>query len=122
MPVSMAIPKPPKKSGAGSGNIENDCRAELSEVAAGFRKRAATESARKSAATDGDFYLCVIFASQEQVEAFLKATGVGKINDRFIDGREMARAMGVNLQPCALKTKLKKPSSRLANLVMGEKL
>lgn len=119
MPIKFSMSmKAPKKTMPGSGNIEADCKEELGEVAAGFRARAKAETARRSSATDGDFYCCVVFQSQEQLEAFIRAARLGKPYDRFLDGRDLASKMGIELPSWEAGSKLKKPSEKLAAMAM----
>lgn len=54
--------------------------------------------------TSMNFYLCLVFVSPEQKNAFLKALG-GEANLDFFDGVEAARVLNIQLPPALLKEK-----------------
>lgn len=83
-----------------TGNAEADSAADLDELQAGFRKRAKDEGKRFEQATDTEYWACLCFQTREQKEAFLKALNLLAIGDKYLDGQEVARVLGVEL-PCA---------------------
>ena len=80
-----------------TGDAETDCAADLSELQAGFRKRAKDEGRRFEQATDTEYWACLCFQTREQKEAFLKALNLLAIGDKYLDGQEVARVLGVEL-------------------------
>lgn len=85
-----------------SGDAETDSKNDLTEVQAGFRKRAADESNRFALATDSEYWACICFQTREQKEHFLAALDILKFTDqstggRYLDGQEVAKQLGVTL-------------------------
>lgn len=80
-----------------SGDPEKDSEADLSELQAGFRKRAKDEGRRFEQATDTEYWACLCFQTREQKEAFLKALNLLAIGDKYLDGQEVAKVLGVEL-------------------------
>lgn len=77
-------------------DIECDASAELNAVQSGFRDRMKQEQERFAGATGSNFYFCVVFDDGDQVDAFLKATGIGPTEgDLFVDGRKLADRLGI---------------------------
>lgn len=54
--------------------------------------------------TSANFYVCLVFISDEQKNAFLKAVGIGP-NIELIDGVEVCKTLGIDLPPAMLKEK-----------------
>lgn len=55
--------------------------------------------ARIKAATNYDFFLCVVFISQEQRDEFVRRTGWDDHGGRYVNGVSLAKAMGIELPP-----------------------
>jgi hypothetical protein len=80
-------------------SMEANDEAVLGSVIAGFRARAGREAERQAEVTMADCYVCVCFATRAQREAFLQATRWIILGRRYIDGREVASRMGIDLPP-----------------------
>ncbi len=80
-----------------TGVAEVDAAADLDEVQAGFRKRAADENNRFALATDSEYWTCICFQTREQKETFLAALDILKFGDRYLDGQLVAKQLGVEL-------------------------
>ena len=80
-------------------SVETDAAAELDAVQAGFRERAQQEAERFQDATDTGYYTCVVFSNRAQNDAFLEAIGKLGKDDLYLDGRDLARIMGIDLPP-----------------------
>lgn len=85
-----------------TGDAETDSANDLTEVQAGFRKRAADEANRFALATDSEYWACICFQTREQKEHFLAALDILKFTDqstggRYLDGQEVAKQLGVTL-------------------------
>jgi hypothetical protein len=78
--------------------IEASAATELDAIAAGFRDRAAKEAARFNDATDTGFYTCLVFENRAQVDAFVTALGLNGSGDMYLDGREVAAKIGINIE------------------------
>lgn len=72
--------------------LEESCREELGEVEKSFRARMDAENKRFRDMCDTEYWCCVCFTSRAQKEEFLKSLGLDPL-DKYIDGKEMARAM-----------------------------
>lgn len=76
---------------------EADAVQELDAVQQGFRDRAKQEEQRFADATDTGYYTCVVFGTRAQNDAFLEAIGKLGDDDLYIDGRDLAKLMGIEL-------------------------
>ena len=80
-----------------SGDYEADAKIELDEVAKGFRDRLKDENTRFALATDSEYWACLCFQTREQKEVFLKALALIDLGDKYLDGQEVAKVLGVTL-------------------------
>lgn len=80
-----------------TGDVEVDSAADLDAVQAGFRKRATADKSRKHLATDSEYWACLCFQTRAQKDAFLTALNLIQFGDKYLDGREVARALGVSI-------------------------
>jgi len=80
-----------------TGDYEKDAEIELSETLKGFKARAKAEADRFKIATDTEYWACLCFQTREQKEFFLKALSLIDIGDKYLDGQEVARVLGVEL-------------------------
>lgn len=78
-------------------DLEKSPAVELSAVQQGFRDRAAQEAARFEDATDTGYYSCLVFENRDQLEAFLQGIGMLGQDDLYLDGRVLAKLMGIDL-------------------------
>lgn len=78
---------------------EGEAKRELSELEQGFIARAQAENARMEAATDSEYWCCLVFQSREQLDTFIAATGWGDVDERYHDGQAIAKKLGVALPP-----------------------
>lgn len=94
---SLKAPDPLKGSKP-TGDLEADTNRELGQIEQGFRERMKVEAERFKAATDTNYYFCAVFETAGQCDAFLAATGLDKgLSDLFIDGRQLAALMDIEL-------------------------
>ena len=77
--------------------VDQRLTAEVDAIAAGFRERRAREAERFELATNSDYWFCVCFATEAQRSAFLESTGWNVLGFRFLDGRDLAQRLGVDL-------------------------
>lgn len=97
---SMVAPKSldamkPKKS---CGDIERDCDDEVAEIESAFEARAKEESRRFAKATDSEYWVCLCFQTREEVEEFMEKSGWGNPQEKYIDGRKVADALGIEIK------------------------
>lgn len=108
--IVVAPPKPPAGDRSGdplaavelTGNFEQDSEAELSETLRLFREKDSKDRSRKELATDSEFWFAAYFKSREQKEAFLQALGLLQDGDKYVDGEQLAAALGIELPPVDL--------------------
>lgn len=82
-----------------TGNPETDSSADLSALDAGFRARMKDEGRRFELATDTEYWACLCFQSRDQKEEFLTKLNLLQIGDKYLDGQEVAKQLGVDLKP-----------------------
>lgn len=78
-------------------NNEHNATAELDAVALGFRERAKREQQRFKGATDTEFWAALCFRDRASKDAFLAAVGAARLGDKYIDGHQFAKLVGVEL-------------------------
>ena len=81
-----------------TGDLEKDSENELNEVLAGFKARARAEDDRFKLATDSEYWVCICLQSRSQVEAFIQALGIGKGDEKYLDGLKVAKKLGLSQQ------------------------
>ncbi|MDR0275917.1 MAG: hypothetical protein LBI48_11390 [Burkholderiaceae bacterium] len=80
-----------------TGDGEIDDAADLAAVESGFKKRAKDENLRFALATDSEYWACLCFQTREQKEAFLSALKLLALGDKYIDGQQAAKVLGIDL-------------------------
>ena len=88
---------PPEDAPAQSRTLEEACAAEMGEAETAFRARMKQEDRRRRDATDSEYWCAMVFQSREQCNAFLRAAGWLRAGDKYIDGRFVAKKMGIRL-------------------------
>jgi len=63
-----------------------------------FKDRAKAEQKRFEKATDSEFWFCVCFQSREEKESFLKNSGLIDFGDKYLDGWDVAKTMGIAIE------------------------
>jgi hypothetical protein len=64
-----------------------------------LQKRDAVERRRVEDVTDSEYWVAVCFDSRTQKEEFLRAVGLLRDGDKYIDGRKLAALFGIGLTP-----------------------
>lgn len=82
-----------------TGNVEQDAAAEMSALDAGFRQRMQNEQARVNDELDSENWVAIVFETRDQKEAFLAAVGLLQHGDKYLDCRDVAKVLGVELLP-----------------------
>lgn len=90
---------------------------EVTALQAGFRERAAQEAARFGEVTAGGYYIVLVFVNEDQADAWADASGVDHKGEAFLDGRELARKMGIELPPATAKVSKPNVNKKYAALV-----
>ena len=78
------------------GEEQKSVEQKVAEVKTGFMAKANAEAKRTELVTDSEFWCCLCFETREQKNAFLVATGFGEADDKYVDGRVVARKMGID--------------------------
>jgi hypothetical protein len=100
-----------------TGNSEADSKEEVSAVLAAFRDRAKAENDRFRLSTDSEFWVAVCFMSREEKEEFLRKTETIAHGDKYVDGREFSRTLGVEIRHEEFKPVLGKKIPRMVSSV-----
>ena len=79
------------------GTLQDDYEYELNEVQTAFKARAKAEEIRFELATDSEYWTCLCFQTREQAEAFAAAVSWLTPGDKYVDGVQVARALGIEL-------------------------
>lgn len=82
-----------------TGDIDADVAAELGALEAGFREREAKETTRMTNEIDSENWFAVVFETRAQKEEFLAKLRLLDIGDKYFDGRDVAKVLGVELSP-----------------------
>jgi hypothetical protein len=76
---------------------EAEALAEASQVLTGFRERAKRENDRFVDATDSEFWVAICFQTRDQKEEFLRKAHLIDLGDKYLDGMDVAKALGIKL-------------------------
>lgn len=97
--------------------VESETLDELSEVEKSFRERMANENKRFRDMCDTEYWVAVCFTNREQKEEFLRSLDL-PIEEKYIDGREMARKINRAIKTPDLKfAKISKPNKSLMDRI-----
>ena len=99
---SMKPAPDPLKGLKPTDSFEGDTEHELDALQEGFRDRAAQEAKRFEDATDSGYYTCLVCMNRDQLDALLtglRGLGMQIAEDMFLDGRELARVLNIELPP-----------------------
>lgn len=78
--------------------VETGSEEELSELLKGFKSRADREDTRMIDATDSEYWICICFQTREQKEEFLDLLHLLDIGDKYLDGMQVAKRLGLSLK------------------------
>lgn len=84
----------------GGGTFEEESGAEISETLRRMRDIQKNAQERFKTHTDTDYFICVVFLSQPQKDAFLANSGWGKYSGgggRYLNGLALARDLGIEI-------------------------
>lgn len=81
-----------------TGNVEVDAAAELTALQAAYRERAKRERSRYESTTDSEYWIAICFVDRASKDAFLEAAGASMLGDKYIDGHQFAKIVGVTLE------------------------
>ena len=101
------------------GTHEENAVAELDEMQIAFRARAKQEAERFKNTTDSTYYFCMVFESGEQASAFLAGIGYTGKGDLFIDGREVAQSMGIDLPKAEIRYNISEKTDKKLTRLAG---
>ncbi len=78
-------------------SLEEEDAQEVSATLAAFQKNREAERQLVQDTTDSEYWFCVCFQTRTQKEAFLKAVKWFAHGDKYLDGKWVAKQMGVTL-------------------------
>lgn len=115
-------PGPGKASGGRGGGIgapaEKEIGEKLPKLRSALQQMMADQVQRQRDATDSEFWVAFCFQTREQKEEFLRKTGILQAldADKYVDGMEAAKILGVELKSRVPKWSEPKISKRLVAL------
>lgn len=80
-----------------TGDAEKDCKGMMSAALVAFKAGAKNEAKTFKDNTDTEYWFSVCFQSREQKDAFLKAMDWMNHGDKYLDGKFVAKRLGVEL-------------------------
>jgi len=86
-------------------------KAEMSEILKKFKAQAKEEQKLFVENVDSEYWVAVCFQSRDQKEKFLELAGWLQYGDKYLDGLEVADAMGIDIKamtPAIRKVKIEK--------------
>lgn len=94
-----------------------EVEAKLAELPNAIRARASKEQDRRTEATDSRYWVAVCFQTREEKEEFLAKAGLADMGeDIYLDGRETAERLGIELTSERPKWRDAAPKKRLVDL------
>lgn len=112
------VPVPGMVFDASDMTNEQVANHEVSATLQAFKDRAKKEQERFELATDSEYWFAVCFQTRAQKEHFLKAVQLLQAGDKYIDGRLLAKRMGIELPPANVPYNVSaKPDAKLAAMV-----
>ena len=78
--------------------VEADAEGEMSELLTGFKGRADREDQRMTDIMDSEYWTAFCFQTREQKEEFLRKLDLIDLGDKYLDGMEVAKKLGVTLE------------------------
>jgi hypothetical protein len=88
----------PLENVADTGSVQENAKAELAAIQTGFMQRLEKERHRTIDKFDTEYWVCTIFETREQKEAFLAALDIHiEEGDKYVDGYVLARRLKIKL-------------------------
>jgi hypothetical protein len=78
-------------------DVEERAETVLNEAQIAFRDRARAENERMMLAVDSEFWVALSFQTRAQKEQFLELAKLIHLGDKYLDGWEVAKVMGITL-------------------------
>lgn len=79
-------------------DIEAEAEVELSEALRAFKERAAQADQRFLDNTDSEYWVAIGFQNRAMKEEFLRKLKLIEIGDKYLDGMEVAKVLGIQLE------------------------
>jgi len=90
-----ALKQKPKK--VVGGNIEQDCKEELSELTTEFSKAAQKEKDTFKDNVDANYFAVITFNNSRQLQEFYNKLGITPSDPQYIDGKAFAKKLGIEI-------------------------
>lgn len=85
------------------GDLQGDADAEMSAILKQIKEQRRLDRERYRDLYDDDYYLVVVFQAARQKAEFVARAGWTVYDGRFVNGLELARSLGVKVQPIQLE-------------------
>lgn len=86
-----------------TGDLQTDADAEISATRAALRESDRKQREAITLAVDSEFWFAVVFQSRAQKEAFLAALDWLALGNKYLDGLELCRKLGIVVPKAALR-------------------
>ena len=86
-----------------AGDVEGNATKEMSEILKQLTERRKAQRDLFRVARDPDYFICLCFQSHEQRNEFLAKSGWGEADERYINGLQVCRLLGIDVQPIEIK-------------------
>ncbi|WP_461004577.1 hypothetical protein [Trueperella pyogenes] len=80
-----------------TGDLGKDAASELTAMQKAYRERAKAEEDRFKNATDSEFWFAVCFKTREHKERFIQAINAAHLGDKYLDGHQLSRILGIDI-------------------------
>lgn len=86
-----------------TGSVQENAKQELKAIQSHFKKSVQHEKRNISHRFDTEYWLCVVFEDRAQKQAFVKALGMLKEGDKYIDGRQLAHRFNIEIPESTMR-------------------
>ena len=86
-----------------ANDLETSAEREMSEVVKQIKADKQARYERFRIARDPHYYVVLCFQSHEQRDEFVEKTGWATVGERFVNGLDVARKLGVDVKPIPLE-------------------
>ena len=86
-----------------AGDVEGNATKEMSEILRQLTERRKAQRDLFRVARDPDYFVVLCFQSHDQRNDFLLKSGWGEADERYLNGLQVCRLLGIDVQPIDIK-------------------
>jgi hypothetical protein len=98
-------------------NDKKEAEPIISATLQSFKDRVQKEQKRFEKATDTEYWFCVYFQSRDEKESFLKNAGLLEAGDKYLDGWDVSKKLGIAINKDVTGYPKSKTSSDFSDMV-----